>query len=150
MLEPFDERLKSFHNLEDRIEFLKLFGFNLLKGKFLLDQYVIKRELSKEKDGWSLKSLKWYEGNKVSYVNSFDKEEENKRALMLLSMFHVSSPTLIYKHWLNASLYFLFDNHEDITAEKYLNWLENLAQAFCMTGIWHQKIMKLIFIKLFI
>ena len=130
LLEPFDERLKSFHNLEDRIEFLKLFGFNLLKGKFLLDQYVIKRELSKEKDGWSLKSLKWYEGNKVSYVNSFDKEEENKRALMLLSMFHVSSPTLIYKHWLNASLYFLFDNHEDITAEKYLNWLENLAQAF--------------------
>lgn len=130
LLEPFDERLKSFHNLEDRIEFLKLFGFNLLKGKFLFDQYVIKREFAKEKDGWSLKSLKWYEGNKVSYVNSFDKEEENKRVLMLLSMFHVSSPTLIYKHWLNASLYFLFDNHEDITAEKYLNWLENLAQAF--------------------
>ena len=134
LLEPFDKQLKSFdnleHKIEDKIEFVKLFGFNLLKGKFLFDQYIIKREFAKEKDGWSLKSLKWYEGNKVSYVNSFNKEEDNKRLLMLLSMFHVSAPTLIYKHWLNASLYFLFENHDEITAEKYLNWLENLAQAY--------------------
>ena len=130
LLEPFDEKLKSFENVEEKIAFVKQFGFNLLKGKFLFDQFIIKREFAKEKDGWSLKSLKWYEGNKVSYVNSFEKEEENKQLLMLLSMFHVSAPTLIYKHWLNASLYFLFENHQDINAEKYLDWLEKLAQAY--------------------
>ena len=130
LLEPFDEKLKSFEYLEEKVAFVKQFGFNLLKGKFLFDQFIIKREFAKEKDGWSLKSLKWYEGNKVSYVNSFVKEEENKQLLMLLSMFHVSAPTLIYKHWLNASLYFLFENHEDINAEKYLDWLEKLAQAY--------------------
>lgn len=130
LLEPFDIKLKSFEHLEEKVAFVKQFCFNLLKGKFLFDQFIIKREFAKEKDGWSLKSLKWYEGNKVSYVNSFVKEEENKQLLMLLSMFHVSAPTLIYKHWLNASLYFLFENHEDINAEKYLDWLEKLAQAY--------------------
>lgn len=130
LLEPFDEQLKSLSSLEEKVAFVKEFGFNLLKGKFLFDQYVIKREFAKEKDGWSLKSLKWYDGNKVSYVNTFGKEDENKRLLMLLSMFHVSAPTLIYKHWLNASLYFLFENSKDITTEEYLNWLENLAQAY--------------------
>ncbi len=130
LLDPFDEQLKSLDSLEEKIEFVKFFGYNLLRGKFLFDQYIIKREFAKEKDGWSLKSLKWYEGNKVSYVNSFDNEEENKRLLMLLSMFHVSAPTLIYKHWLNASLFFLFENQEHVNAEKYLEWLENLAQSY--------------------
>jgi hypothetical protein len=65
----------------------------------------------------------------VSYVNTFENEDENKRLLMLLSMFHVSAPTLIYKHWLNASLLFCFNNI-DINAKEYLEWLENLAQAY--------------------
>jgi hypothetical protein len=130
LLEPFDEELESRADKVGKIEFVKQFGYNLLKGKFLFDKYIIKREFAKEKDGWSLKCLKWYEGNKVSYVNSFEKEEENKRLLMLLSMFHVSAPTLIYKHWLNASLYYLFEIRENITTEKYIEWLENLAQSY--------------------
>lgn len=130
LLDPFDEILESLSNHEEKVNFVKNFGYNLLKGKFLFDQYVIKREFAKEKDGWSLKSMKWYEGNKVSYVNSFENEEENKRTIMLLSMFHISAPTLIYKHWLNASLYFLFENYQDLKAQDYLMWLENLAQAY--------------------
>jgi hypothetical protein len=129
LLEPFDELLKACNTQEGKVDFVKRFAFNLLKGKFRFDRFIIKREFIKEKDGWSLKSLKWYEGNKVSYTNSFDNEEMNRRILMLLSMFHVSAPTLIYKHWLNASLFFLFEN-EQINAEKYLGWLENLAQSY--------------------
>jgi hypothetical protein len=130
LIEPFDEILKSLDGHHDKVAFVKSFVFNLLKGKFLFDRYIIKREFAKEKDGWSLKSLKWYDGNKVSYVNSFDNEEENKRLLMLLSMFHVSAPTLIYKHWLNASLFFLFENQQNVNTQKYLEWLENLGQAY--------------------
>lgn len=130
LLEPFDKQLESLKSLEEKIVFVKTFSFNLLKGKYLFDRYIIKREFAKEKDGWSLKSLKWYEGNKVSYVNSFDNEEENRRLLMLISMFHVSAPTLIYKHWLNASLFFLFENYQEINSQKYLEWLENLASAY--------------------
>ncbi|HBR11620.1 MAG TPA: DUF262 domain-containing protein [Chryseobacterium sp.] len=130
LLEPFEEYLTRLITKEDKINFVKYFAFNLLKGKFLFDRYIIKREFAKEKDGWSLKNLKWYDGNKVSYVNTFDNEEDNRRILMLLSMFHVSAPTLIYKHWLNASLFFLFKNSKNINSKIYVEWLENLAQAY--------------------
>lgn len=130
LLEPFKEQLKSLGTKEEKETFVKRFAFNLLKGKFLFDRFIIKREYIKETDGWSLKSLKWYDGNKVSYVNSFNSEELNRRILMLLSMFHVSAPTLIYKHWLNASLFFLFSNQQDVSPQKYLSWLEELAQAY--------------------
>lgn len=130
LLAPFEEQLKAQPNEVEKMNFVKQFGFNLLKCKFLFDQFIIKREFTKEKDGWSLKSLKWYEGYNVSYVNTFAKEDENKRILMLLSMFHVSAPTLIYKHWLNAALYFLFKYYPSITYQNYLEWLENLAQSY--------------------
>jgi hypothetical protein len=130
LLEPFKEILDSEKSKEEKKIFVKLFAYNLLKGKHFFDQFVIKREFIKDKDGWSLKTLKWYEGNKVSYVNTFEKEDENKRILMLLSMFHVSAPTLIYKHWLNAVLFFLFGQKGSISVPNYLEWLENLAQAY--------------------
>jgi uncharacterized protein with ParB-like and HNH nuclease domain len=130
LVEAFDEILKSKTSDKEKLIFVKDFAYCLLKGKHLFDQFIVKREFTKEKDGWSLKSLKWYEGNKVSYVNSFGNEEANKRILMLLSMFHVSSPTLIYKHWLSAVLHYCFENYGNMDAIGYINHLENLAQAY--------------------
>jgi uncharacterized protein with ParB-like and HNH nuclease domain len=117
-------------------EFVKEFGYNLLKGKFNLDKYIIKREFAKGTDHWSLKRLKWYDGNKVSYVNTFDadnaesNEGVNREILMLLSMFHVSNPTLVYKHWLNASLKYVIEHSGTDLANDYKTYLENLAKAF--------------------
>jgi len=131
LLELFEDYL----NNEDKKEFVKQFGYNLLKGKFYFDKYVIKREFAKGTDHWSLKRLKWYEGNKVSYVNTFDADNAetnegiNREVLMLLSMFHTSSPTLVYKHWLNASLKYVLEK-DSFSAEEYKIHLENLAKAF--------------------
>lgn len=117
------------------IEFIKLFAFNLLKCKFLFDKYIIKREFADGTDNWSLKKLKCYDKNKTGYINTFsidnksDNETNNKTALMLLAMFHVSAPTLVYKHWLNACLKFLFENPET-TVQTYIDFLENLSKAF--------------------
>jgi uncharacterized protein with ParB-like and HNH nuclease domain len=123
-------------------EFVKNFGYNLLKGKFLFDKYIIKREFSRETDHWSLKRLKWFkEENAVNYINTFietsNEDEEankgiNKDILMILAMFHVSMPTQVYKYWLNAALKFVFENSEkhDFSALKYKEYLENLADAF--------------------
>jgi hypothetical protein len=120
-------------NVEEKITFVKSFCFNLLKCKWLFDNYIIKREFIREQEQWSLKQLKWYKGDKVSYINSFGTEDENeganKEILMLLSMFHVSTPTLVYKHWLNASLFFVFKNN-NVTADAYSNYLKNLARAY--------------------
>lgn len=132
LLELFEPFLKN----DDSKEFVKQFGYNLLKSKFYFDKYIIKREFAKGTDHWSLKRLKWYEGNKVSYVNSFDADNAetndgvNREILMLLSMFHVSNPTLVYKHWLNASLRFVIEYSGTNLANDYKTYLENLAKAF--------------------
>lgn len=121
---------------DDKKDFVKQFGYNLLKSKFYFDKYVIKREFAKGSDHWSLKRLKWYDGNKVSYVNTFDADNAesseglNREILMLLSMFHVSSPTLVYKHWLNASLKYVIEYSGADLANDYKLHLENLAKTF--------------------
>ena len=54
---------------------------------------------------------------------------ENRRTLMLLSAFHVSTPTLVYKHWLNAALHHLFYGQRNSCAF-LLVYLESVAKAF--------------------
>ena len=116
-------------------QFVKTFIFNLLKMRFLFDKYVIKREYIKEQESWSLKKLlrrknkNSYSGYYVNTFGSEDNEIENKNILMLLSMFHVSTPTLIYKHWLNAVLKFLIENKE-LSATEYISFLEKLAKTY--------------------
>lgn len=129
LIDAFDGFLKNTDK-ENQLQFVKDFGFSLLKAKHLFDQYIIKREFIREKDQWSLKKLKWYNGNKVSYVNVFENDEPlNRDILMLLAMFHVSTPTLVYKHWLNAALYYLF-YQEEINAIEYQSYLQNLAECY--------------------
>ena len=123
----------------DPVAAVKRFTFSLLRCKYLFDQYVIKREFIKGADGWSLKRFKWNEGGersrvgRGSYVNTFGEEDGNeginRRILMLLSAFHVSTPTLVYKHWLNAALSHLF-HAEQVDAQVYLQHMESVAKAF--------------------
>ncbi|WP_122223513.1 DUF262 domain-containing protein [Pseudomonas syringae group genomosp. 3] len=142
---PLDDKrlLDTFEtymlNRADPVAAVKRFTFCLLRCKYLFDQYVIKREFIKGADGWSLKRFKWNEGGersqagRGSYVNTFGEEDGNeginRRILMLLSAFHVSTPTLVYKHWLNASLHYLFQA-EQVEAQAYLQHMESVAKAF--------------------
>ena len=124
---------------EKAIKRVKIFTYSLLRCKYLFDHYVIKREFIKGADGWSLKRFKWNDGGKQnrsgrgSYKNTFGAENNedgiNRKILMLLSAFHVSTPTMVYKHWLNAALYWLF-NEEEIKARTYHRYLESLAKSF--------------------
>lgn len=135
---PLDDKrlLKTFESImnsqTDKVQFVKDFGFNLLKCRFLFDKYILKRAFVKEKDGWSLKRLKWNPENRGSYVNSFGEEEvsTDNKALMLLAMFHVSAPTLVYKYWLNAALNYLYINYNSINGNNYISYLESLSDAY--------------------
>lgn len=131
LIEQFERYL--FNN-DDPTEEVKKFIFALLRCKYLFDQYIIKREYSQNKDVWSLKRLKWYTKTSASFINSFDGNEDgfdgiNRQILMLLSAFHVSTPTLVYKHWLNAALYYLF-YQEEVDAPAYLDYLTDIAKRF--------------------
>lgn len=135
LIEQFELRLLKQN---DPVKAVQNFTFALLKCKYLFDQFVIKREFAKGSDGWSLKRLRWYSEKSTSYTNTFNEDEGNntginRQILMLLSAFHVSTPTLVYKHWLNGALYYLFNAHSaenQIDARRYLEYLEHLASAF--------------------
>ncbi|WP_020394620.1 DUF262 domain-containing protein [Thiolinea disciformis] len=127
LLNAFKEHLM---NRSNAIEQVKTFIFNLLKSKFLFDQFILKREFLASQEQWSLKRLK-KGNNTLSYVNSFDDETKNQRTLMLLAAFHASTPTLAYKNWLNAALYYLL-NAETINADHYLQHLESTAKSFIL------------------
>lgn len=130
LLESFSQT-KNGEKKYDK-EFVKQFIYNLLKIKYLYDRYVIKREFLGGTDKWSLEKLVLYNRNKsqVQYIDSFgDDSQDNREAIMLLSMFHVSTPTLIYKHWLCAVLKWLFEKTE-VKPLEYIQYLQNLAKAF--------------------
>lgn len=139
LLDTFEAYLFKQPDPDAIVKAVKRFTFRLLRCKYLFDQYVIKREFIKGADGWSLKRFKWNDGGKTggagrgSYVNSFGEEEGsegiNRRILMLLSAFHVSTPTLVYKHWLNAALHHLF-HAKQVEAQAYLQHMESVAKAF--------------------
>jgi len=140
---------KELLEKKDDPDEVKKFGFALLKCKYLYDHYILKREFIRGTDGWSLKRYKWSDGGqkrrseKGYYVNTFGEEngqdDINRRILMLLAAFHVSTPTLVYKHWLNAALRYLYrkgnEKHnlyrgEELRPGRYLGYLKRVARAF--------------------
>lgn len=137
-----DEFKTRVLNNADPVNAVKGFVFALLKCKYLFDQFIIKREFTQGQDRWSLKRLRWYSKESQSYVNSFSEggvdsengfDGSNRQVLMLLAAFHVSTPTLVFKHWLNGALHYLFDAlqpDQPIRANDYLNHLESLARKF--------------------
>lgn len=135
LIDQFEQRLIR---QQDPVSAVQSFIYGLLKSKYLFDQFIIKREFADGKDGWSLKRLHWYSRENASYINTFDENEDgfdgvNRRLLMLLSAFHVSTPTLVYKHWLNGALRYLFDNYDpnqSVKATNYLAYLESQACRF--------------------
>lgn len=146
-----DKRLLLFFNnvLEeqsDKAGFVMDFAYQLLKTRFLLDQFVIKRKYEGGESWWSLQVVNYYPINaerkqdSYSFINTFDKEQ-NDELVMLLSMFHVSTPTLVYKNWLFATLLYLNENfriqfREDevkssqIDGSAFTSELQSIARRF--------------------
>lgn len=131
LINTFKNELKNL-NQNEKIKFVKDFGYSLLKLRFLFDKYIIKREYKSNGDHWSLQKIKAGEKNKKYYVSTFD---NNKQIIMLLSMFHVSFPQMIYKHWLNGVLKYLFEEYDKyeevgINEHDYIDYLESMNDAF--------------------
>ena len=148
-----DEKLllKSFEGkFEEKPKKVRIFIYTLLVCRYLFDLYVIKSNMIRtDYENWSLwkivkgKSGYYYKNafgsyKNVSVDNSLDKNDDEalndmdptKKAVMLLSMFHVSNPSRIYKNWLYAVLRWLFDNKDDIKQSDYIKFLEDLCDKF--------------------
>ncbi len=106
----------------------------LLKYRMLFDKYIIKRDFDEK---WSLLSLV-PNTTSFAYNNSIGKDGDDKginnQLTMILAMFHVSYPTMVYKHWLTGALKSLLElspgNELKVAGDKYLASLEQLSDDF--------------------
>lgn len=137
LIPTFQKVLKSITNKTEKGRFVKFFIMELLLLRVQYDSYVIKREYLNGSESWSLKSIRKYDNNKANYVNTFcagSSEDENdlgKEIRMLEAMFHVSAPTQIYKHWLNALLYYIH-KQEDFDSSFLRDRLYHLACSYML------------------
>lgn len=113
-----------------------IFIMQLLKCRMLFDKYIIKRDRDEK---WRLLSLvpNDTKDTNFSYINSIGKDEDdniNSQLIMILSMFHVSYPTQVYKHWLSGALKALLElgavDESKVVGDKYLSALEQLSDNF--------------------
>ena len=143
---PLDEKflLKSYEeSFKDNDKEVRKLIFVLFTCRYLFDRYVIKSNTIRTgEENWSLWKI-MRSGSKYYYKNSFSNNTENKnddeelndsdptkKAVMLLSMFHVSNSSHSYKNWLYAVLRWLFKNKDNIMRDNYVNFLEELCDKF--------------------
>lgn len=55
-----------------------------------------------------------------------------------MTAFHVSTPTLSYKYWLNGALYWLYQN-KDKSVSDYFNAFQHLARKFIFQRYLNEK-----------
>lgn len=128
-----------YKDKSDQSKFAKDFCYSLLKMKFLFDKYIIRNlDLGKETK-WVLRKQEhqFVKGKSHYLKDTFEQDQgedktDHNHIIMLQSMFHVSFPTRIYKHWFNATLYHLFNNSENgiIEADQLIAYLEKLNDSF--------------------
>lgn len=111
--------------------FVKSFGFNLLKAKYLLDNYLVHHSNDDdtiENNPWKLQY--WHKDGKKEYLKNLDGESDAQHKLVqLLSMFEVSFTARQRKNYLFYCLLYLF--RSDVTdISKYCEFVTGLADKY--------------------
>lgn len=129
--ELLNEFIKALKSVDDKVEFARTFSFNLLKAKFLLDNYIVHhvlndRELSGD-NPWKLQRY-FHETSKKKYPKNLSGPQDvQKEMVHLLSMFEVSFTPKQRKNYLFYCLMYLFDNTD---IPNYLKFLQCLADKY--------------------
>ena len=127
------ELINEFDKVKTDESFVKRFGFNLLKAKFLLDNYLVhhsNEDDTIDNNPWKLEKRQKDSDKKKGYLkNIFDDIENQRRAVHLLSMFEVSFTARQRKNYLFYCLYYLF-THNFADGDGYLAFLESLADKY--------------------
>jgi uncharacterized protein with ParB-like and HNH nuclease domain len=116
--------------------FVKRFGFNLLKAKYLLDNYIVhhsNEDDTVENNPWKLQY--WQKGGKKEkgYLKNLYEGETQHKLVHLLSMFEVSFTARQRKNYLFYCLLYLFDNIDesgDVDADEYCGFVSGLADKY--------------------
>ncbi|MBQ6729244.1 MAG: DUF262 domain-containing protein [Bacteroidales bacterium] len=121
LLSTFDQYLK-------KDDFADVFILKMLELRFLYDRFVIRRDYKDDTVNGKMNLLTLTKQKEsFSYNNTFGDIDENHRAIMIESMFHVSLPSQNYKHWLCAVLNYV-NEHKD--GKGLTDYLEDLAKTY--------------------
>ena len=120
---------------------VKVFAFNLLKTKFLLDNYIVhhaSEDETAESNPWLLQT--YYKGEKKYLKNLCKEDDIQDKLVQLLSMFEVSFTAKQRKNYLFYCLYYLNTNDfKDTTL--YAAFVENLADTYFDKVYLHQELL---------
>ncbi len=108
-------------------ETVKKFGYNLLKAKFLLDNYVVHHSNENDTIGNNPWKLQYWQKEDKGYFKKLvqDNDEIQEKLVHLLSMFEVSFTPRQRKNYLFYTLLYLFRNDikNHVNYCSFLNWL---------------------------
>jgi hypothetical protein len=130
------ELVNEFEKITMDCEFVKQFSFNLLKAKYLLDNYIVhhsNEEDTLESNPWKLQ--KWQiDEKKNEFLKNLSHESNSEpskqlKLVQLLSMFEVSFSPRQRKNYLFYCLLDLFHNKE-LNLENYYKFVSGLADKF--------------------
>ena len=127
------ELLNEFRNADMDANKVRIFAYNLLKARFLLDNYVVhhsKEEDTMDSNPWKLQV--WYkdpETGKGRLRNLIEERRPQDRLAHLLSMFEVSFTARQRKNYLFYCLLYLMSRKTWDTAD-YTEFVERLADLY--------------------
>ena len=133
------ELLNQFDKVSSSIRidsvFVKKFGFNLLKAKFFLDNYIVHHSCEDdtiENNPWKVQ--RWEKDERGNRINLSDSNIQDK-IVQLLSMFEVSFSAKQRKNYLFYCLIWLFDHYTPVLPnerfiEDYCTFLSSLAEKY--------------------
>jgi len=125
------ELIHEFDKVQVNEEFAKRFGFNLLKAKYFLDNYIIhhsNEDDTIENNPWKLQ--KWYKDGNNGYLrNLYEERDYQNKLVQLLSMFEVSFTARQRKNYLFYTLLYLFRS-VDRNIINYYEFLLGLADKY--------------------
>ncbi len=123
------ELIREFDKIELNESFVKQFGYNLLKVRYYLDNYIVHHSNENEtldSNPWKLQY--WSKNERQQLTNLGGRSETQDKLVQLLSMFEVSFAARQRKNYLFYCLLHLFNEGTDI--EKYYTFVKNLADKY--------------------
>lgn len=144
LLKHFDEVLTN-KNDDEKKAIAKKFAYNLLKAKYLLDNFIVHHTADDEKELKNPWKLQYYykENDRNKYTLSLAKDDKTQTELQhILSMLEVTFTPKQRKNYLLYCLLYLFDSNNmplDIRLEEndaqnkmvdYLKFLQNLTEKY--------------------
>ncbi|MCX6318708.1 MAG: DUF262 domain-containing protein [Bacteroidetes bacterium] len=123
------ELIREFDKVKINEKFVKKFGFNLLKAKYYLDNYMVhhsNEDDTIDNNPWKLQY--WYKDGRKEYLkNIIEDDNDQNKLVQLLSMFEVSFTARQRKNYLFYCLLHLFKN-DDLKA--YIKFATGLAEKY--------------------